>query len=470
MKTQQGQYKIGIIGLGVMGRNILLNISEKGFLVAGYDTDPSKVKGLYKEKTSENIFCTVDPEKFIESLSTPRTIMILVPAGPPVDTVINVFQPLLHDGDIIIDAGNSYFKDTILRSQKIEKEGILYLGTGISGGKEGARHGPSIMPGGNKEAYEKVRTVFEAIAAHINGQPCVEYIGSGGSGHYVKMVHNGIEYAIMQLISETYDLMKRGLYLSNSEIQETFNEWNQGDINSYLLEITAQIFKKTDIKTGKFIIDDILDVARQNDTGMWTSESAMEIHVPAPTIDTAVSMRNLSGYSKDRATASKILLKAKSPFTGEKKIFLYQLQNALYTAMIMTYAQGFSILLKASETYQFHLDPGKVARIWSGGCIIRSVILDEIMKAFSNNHHLTNLLLDPELSKKINEKEKYLRQVISQAIISGIPVPAFMSVLAYFDSLRSIWLPANLIQAQRDYFGDHQYERYDSPGLFHTKW
>lgn len=470
MEIQKEQCEIGIIGLGVMGRSILLNISDKGFSVAGYDSDVAKVKTLQPENKDQRIYASYDLVKFISSLRTPRAVVILVPAGTPVDSVIANLQPLLKPGDILIDAGNSFFEDTDRRSQMLEEKGILFIGMGISGGKEGARYGPSIMPGGNKEAYERVHPILEAISAKVNNKPCVAYLGNGSVGHYVKMIHNGIEYAMMQLIAETYDLMKRGLCLSNNEIHDTFYEWNQGELNSYLLEITAQIFKKKDPKTENYLIDEILDIARQNGTGYWASANAMDINIPTPTIDVAVTMRNFSALHKEREIASKSLHRIVNPFEGDRSSFLIQLSHALQAAMIIAYAQGFSIISKASELYGFHLNLATVAQVWRGGCIIRAALLEIIMKAFNANNSLPSLLLDPELSKKLNANEKYLRQVISMAIKSGVPVPGFMSSLAYVDSLRSRWLPANLIQAQRDYFGDHNYERYDSQGSFHTKW
>ena len=428
------------------------------------------MKSLQEESSDKTIVCTGDLQKFISSLRLPRAILILVPAGNPVDAVISDILPLLQPGDTLIDAGNSFFKDTDSRAEKLEQKGILFIGSGISGGKEGARHGPSIMPGGNKEAYLRVCHVFSLIAAKADEMPCVAYLGTGSVGHYVKMVHNGIEYAMMQLIAETYDIMKRGMCLNNEEIHNIFSEWNQGELNSYLLEISAQIFRKKDVKTGKFLIDDILDIAGQNGTGMWTSESAMELQIPIPTIDTAVTMRNISALHKEREIASKTLLKLISSFDGDKNAALFQLQGALYSAMIITYAQGFSLLTKASEKYNFHLNTATVALIWRGGCIIRSAMLNDIMKALDIVNKLPNLLLYPELAKKTRDNEKYLRHVIIMAIKSSVPVPALMASLAYLDSLRSKWLPANLIEAQRDYFGDHKYRRYDSEGSFHTKW
>jgi 6-phosphogluconate dehydrogenase len=341
---------------------------------------------------------------------------------------------------------------------------------GVSGGEEGARHGPSIMPGGPQKAYERVRPVFEAAAAKVNGDPCVTYLGPGPAGHFVKMVHNGIEYGVMQLIAETYDLMKRGLGLNDDELLEVYTEWNTGELNGYLVEITAHIFSKTDEKTGKRLIDEILDVAKQKGTGMWTSQSAMELQVPIPTIDVAVAMRNLSAFEEQRERASAVLQRPVRHFGGDRAAFLTQLRRALYAAMIITYAQGLAILSTASDKYEYHLDLEAVARIWRGGCIIRAALLEDIRAAFRAKRDLSNLLLDPNLSQKVMEHQEDLRRVVCQAGELGVPAPGLMVSLGYLDAYRSAWLPANLIQAQRDYFGAHTYERIDAKGMFHTEW
>ena len=396
--------------------------------------------------------------------------MMLVPAGAPVDSVIKDLLEQLQSDDLIIDAGNSYFKDTNLRASRLEEKGIHFIGVGISGGEEGARYGPSIMPGGLKESYERVRPIFEATAAKVNNLPCVTYLGPGSAGHFVKMVHNGIEYAMMQLISETYDLMKRGLNFTDDQLYDVYNEWNNGELNSYLMEITGNIFNKADEKTGKRLIDEILDVARQKGTGMWTSQSAMELQVPIPTIDLAVAMRDISVYENQRESAAKVLQCSTLIFKGDQNTFLTQLRHALYTGMIITYAQGMALLTVASDKYNYNLDLEAVARIWRGGCIIRAGLLEDIQNAFHTKNDLPNLLMDPNLSKKIIENQEHLRYIVCRGAELGVPVPAMMASLGYLDAYRSPWLPANLIQAQRDYFGAHTYERIDAKGTFHTEW
>ena len=469
-QQSQQRFEIGMVGLGVMGRNLLLNMADHGFSVAGYDKDPSKVEALRNESAERGIQGAADIKEFIGLLRQPRAVMMLVPAGRPVDSVINDLLPHLQEGDLIIDAGNSYFKDTDLRARHLAEKRIQFLGVGVSGGEEGARHGPSIMPGGPQKAYERVRPVFEAAAAKVNGDPCVTYLGPGPAGHFVKMVHNGIEYAVMQLIAETYDLMKRGLGLNDNELLEVYTEWNTGELNGYLVEITAHIFSKTDEKTGKRLIDEILDVAKQKGTGMWTSQSAMELQVPIPTIDVAVAMRNLSAFEEQRERASAVLQRPARHFGGDRTAFLTQLRRALYAAMIITYAQGLAVLSTASDKYEYHLDLEAVARIWRGGCIIRAALLEDIRAAFRAKRDLSNLLLDPNLSQKVMEHQENLRQVVCQAGELGVPAPGLMVSLGYLDAYRSAWLPANLIQAQRDYFGAHTYERIDAKGTFHTEW
>ena len=468
METER--HEIGMIGLGVMGRNMLLNMADHGFPVAGYDKDPGKVEALQKESAEHDIHGVANIKDFIGLLRRPRAIMMLVPAGPPVDSVIADLLPHLETGDLIIDAGNSYFKDTNLRAGNLTAKGILFLGVGVSGGEEGARHGASIMPGGPEEAYERVRALLEAVAAKVKGDACVAYLGPGSAGHFVKMVHNGIEYAVMQLLAETYDLMKRGLGLSDDELREVYDTWNQGELNGYLIEITGRIFGKVDERTGKRLIDEILDVAKQKGTGMWTSQSAMELQVPIPTIDLAVAMRDLSVFEKQRETAGEIFHRPIPPFAGDRKAFVDKIGHALHTAMIVVYAQGMAVLAAASDQYKYHLDLETVARIWRGGCIIRAVLLEDIRMAYRNQPGLPNLLLAPELSQKVIAHEEDLRRVVCAAIELGLPAPCFMTALSYFDGYRSAWLPANLIQAQRDYFGAHSYERIDVKGTFHTDW
>jgi len=469
MQPQQ-RCEIGMVGLGVMGRNFVLNMADHGFSVAGYDKDPKQVEALKTESAGREIRSVGNINDFIALLCSPRAIMVLVPAGPPVDSVINDLLPHLDKDDLIIDAGNSYFKDTDVRARNLTAKGIRFLGVGISGGEEGARHGPSIMPGGPKEAYERVRPVFEAPAAKVNGDPCVTWLGPGSSGHFVKMVHNGIEYAMMQLISETYDLMKRGWGMNDDELHNVYSTWNQGELNGYLLEITGHIFAKQDEKTGRRLIDEILDVARQNGTGLWTSQSAMELQVPLPTIDLAVAMRDLSVLTKEREQVAAIYQRSIASFNSDRDAFLKQLGRALFAGMITVYAQGMALLGLASNKYGYHLDLEAVARIWRGGCIIRAALLEDICAAFQARRDLPNLLLDSNLSRKLAEHQEDLRQVVCQAAGAGVPAPGLMVSLGYLDAYRSSWLPANLIQAQRDYFGSHTYERIDAKGTFHTEW
>jgi 6-phosphogluconate dehydrogenase len=469
-KQSKQRHKIGMVGLGVMGRNLVLNMADHGYAVAGYDKDATKVEALRKESADREISGAANINDFIALLRMPRAIMLLVPAGAPVDSVIKDLLPHLDKGDLIIDAGNSYFKDTDLRARNLAAKGIQFLGVGVSGGEEGARRGPSIMPGGPKDAYERVRPIFEAAAAKVNGDACVSYLGPGSAGHFVKMVHNGIEYGVMQLIAETYDLMKRGLGLNDDEVHEVYALWNKGELNGYLVEITSNIFAKQDEKTDRRLIDEILDVAKQKGTGMWTSQSAMELQVPIPTIDLAVAMRDLSVFTKEREEASAIYQRSIRRLPGDRNAFLTQLGHALNAAMIITYAQGLALLAVASEKYAYHLDLGTVARIWRGGCIIRAALLEDICAAFRARRDLPNLLLAPNLSHRLMEHQECLRQVVCRAAELGIPSPGLMVSLGYFDAYRSGWLPANLIQAQRDYFGAHTYERSDAKGVFHTEW
>src|ERR1035437_1816929 len=468
MKAQQ--LEIGMIGLGVMGRNLLLNMAYHGHSVAGYDKDAAKVAALRQEAENRDIRDAADIKEFIALLRKPRAVMMLVPAGPPVDSVINDLLAHLQPGDLIIDAGNSYFKDTDVRLRNLAAKGIQFLGVGVSGGEEGARHGPSIMPGGPKKAYERVRSVLEAVAARLSGDPCVTYLGPGSAGHFVKMVHNGIEYGVMQLLAEAYDLMKRSLSMNDDEMGETYALWNKGELNGYLVEITGHIFSRQDEKTGKRLLDEILDVAEQKGTGMWTSQSAMELQVPIPTIDLAVAMRDLSVFEGQRKKASVILRRPLRSLRGDRDAFLTSLRGALYAAMILTYAQGLAVLTAASDKLEYHLNLEAVARIWRGGCIIRAALLEDICAAFRAQPDLPNLLLDANLSRKVMVHQEDLRRVVCQAAESGVPVPVLTVSLGYLDAYGSAWLPANQIQAQRDYFGAHTYERIDAKGTFHTEW
>ena len=462
--------KIGMVGLGVMGRNFLLNIAEHGFSVAGYDKDPKRVAQLREETGDLPVQAAETVTDFLALLSKPRAVMMLVPAGPIVDSVIHDLIPHLDQGDLIIDAGNSHFTDTDLRQKTLEEKGMHFFGMGVSGGEYGARHGPSMMPGGPKQAYSVVRPVLEACAAHVDGDPCVTYLGPRSAGHYVKMVHNGIEYGIMQLLAETYDLLHHGLGLSNDELGDLFAEWNQAELNGYLVEITADIFRKVDDETGKRLIDVVLDAARQKGTGMWTSQDALSLHEPTPNIDIAVAMRNLSGLDGERAAFAKKFDASRKPYQGERDRLIEQVRHSLYAAIIMTYAEGMAQLRSASKEYEYDLNLADVARIWRGGCIIRSALLEPIREAYTQQPHLLNLLLDDTLGKAVSERITDLRTVAQTAIGLGVPTPGFTAALTYFDSLRAEHLPANLIQAQRDYFGSHTYERVDERGVFHTEW
>lgn len=466
----QETYQIGMVGLGVMGRNLVLNMADHGFRVVGYDRDPKQVAQLQQEAAERPVAAVATVEEFVAALAVPRAIMLLVPAGNPVDAVIQSLLPHLAPGDLLIDGGNSYYKDTSLRVKTLAEKGIAFLGVGISGGESGARHGPSIMPGGDPQAYARVQAIFEAAAAKVDGNPCVTYLGPDAAGHYVKMIHNGIEYGLMQLIAESYDLMKRGLGLADHELSAVYREWNAGELNSYLLEISADIFLQVDPVTGDCLIDQILDAAKQKGTGKWMSQDAMDLGVPVPTVDTAVAMRHLSALKADRVGADALLDGPATTFAGDRSAIIEQLRNALYFGMILTYAQGMAQLQVASTSYAYGLDLAAVAHIWRGGCIIRAELLDEIGRAYQANPQLTTLLVDTKFAETLMACQSDLRTIISQAVAHGIPVPGLMSALAYFDSYGSSRLPANLIQAQRDYFGAHTYERIDEKGVFHTEW
>lgn len=473
MKNSQlvtGKCVIGIVGLGVMGQNLMLNMADHGISVAGYDQDSSKIQRLQKIIAGHSIQVTADLKIFMELLQSPRAILLLVPAGAAVDAVINQLLPYLRPNDLIMDAGNSYFKDTDVRLQQCKKNHIHFLGVGISGGEDGARHGPSIMPGGAQEAYQRVRPIFEAIAAKADDMPCVSYLGEGSAGHFIKMVHNGIEYAMMQLIAEVYDIMKRGLHLNNAEMQAIFAKWNAGELKSYLLEITSHIFNKRE-ETGTSTLDTILGVVKQKGTGMWTSQSARELQVPIPTIDLAVTLRDFSALIKEREQAAALYqYSVRELIVQDRDHFLTALSQALLTSMIIVYAQGMALISVASERYHYHIHLEDVARVWRNGCIIRSKLLDDIYAAFHAQHNLPNLLLDTHLAKKVMTLSGSLREVICQSVTAGLPVAALMASLSYLDTYRSAWLPANLIQAQRDYFGAHTYQRIDAQGIFHTDW
>jgi 6-phosphogluconate dehydrogenase len=463
--------EIGVIGLGTMGRNLALNLADHGFPVAVYNRTAAKTREfLAQEVGLRDIRSAYELKEFAALLRRPRAILVMVAAGEAVDTVIRELLPLLDHGDLLIDGGNSHFTDTSRRSRSLAAKGLWFMGLGVSGGEAGARYGPSLMPGCQREAYDRVAPMLEAIAAQVNGEPCVAFLGPGSAGHYVKMVHNGIEYAIIQLIAETYDLMKRGLGLTPKELHRVYAAWNDTELSSFLVEITARIFLKKDDKTGQPLVDLIRDEARQKGTGMWTSWEAMDLQVGTPTIDIAVVMRDLSGYKAERQVAAQVLQGPKITFSGDRARLLEKLPNALYAGLIAAYAQGLALLKKASATYNYGLNLETVARIWRGGCIIRAALLEEIRAAFQARPDLPNLLLDPKLAREFLARQGDLREVVRVAADLGLPAPALMLTLAYFDAYRSAWLPANLIQAQRDYFGAHTYERLDGPGVFHTDW
>ncbi|WP_026486789.1 NADP-dependent phosphogluconate dehydrogenase [Caldanaerobius polysaccharolyticus] len=462
---------IGVIGLGVMGQNLALNIEENGYSVAVYNRTEEVTKDFVEKfGQGKRILPQYTLSEFVASLKKPRKVLLMVKAGGPVDMVIQSLVPLLDKGDIVIDGGNSYFKDTVRRYRELSEKGILFLGTGISGGEEGARKGPSIMPGGSREAWDQVKDILRSIAAKVDGVPCCDYIGPDGAGHYVKMVHNGIEYGDMQLISEAYFLMRELLKMPVDRIRDVFIKWNEGELNSYLIQITADVLSKIDEETGLPLIDVILDTAQQKGTGKWTSQEALEIGALAPTIAEAVFARFISARKSERVKASKVLKGVQPSFDGDEERVIDDIQKALYASKICSYAQGFDILKLASETYKWDLNLGNIALLWRGGCIIRAQFLDRIKQVYDRNADLDNLLLDPYFKESIEKAMDGWRRVVALAVQNGIPVPSFASALGYYDSYRRDRLPANLIQAQRDYFGSHTYERIDKEGVFHTQW
>ena len=459
-----------MIGLGTMGRNLLLNLADHNFAVAGYDKDAEKVGLLAKEGQGKPVegFAALAP--FLGSIATPRTVMMLVPAGKIVDSVIDELRPLLAPGDIIIDGGNSHFTDTERRAKALEAEGFHFFGMGVSGGEEGARFGPSMMPGGDKQAYQVVQPMFEAIAARVGDEPCVTYIGPGAAGHFVKMVHNGIEYGLMQLIAETYAVLKTGLGLDNAAIGEVFTQWNASRLQSFLLDITKDIFGFIAPNTDHLLLDDIKDEARSKGTGKWTSQVAMDLELPIPTVDAAVSMRDLSKYKALREQLAGLYAPAAAGLAVDRDAFLGQLEQAFYFSMAITYAQGMHLLSKASKDFGYDLNLAEIAKIWRGGCIIRSGFLNEIFNAFQGTPGLEHLLLDGAVQQVVSASAPGARAVVSAAVVAGLPLPAYAAALNYFDSLRTARLPSNLIQAQRDYFGAHTYELIGKEGVFHTQW
>ncbi|MCY8807276.1 NADP-dependent phosphogluconate dehydrogenase [Bacillus atrophaeus] len=463
--------QIGVIGLAVMGKNLALNIESRGFSVSVYNRSSSKTEEFLQEAQGKNVVGTYSIEEFVQSLEAPRKILLMVKAGAATDATIQSLLPHLEKDDILIDGGNTYYKDTQRRNKELAESGIHFIGTGVSGGEEGALKGPSIMPGGQKEAHELVKPILEAIAAKVDGEACTTYIGPDGAGHYVKMVHNGIEYGDMQLISESYFILKQVLGLSAEELHEVFAEWNKGELDSYLIEITADIFTKKDEETGKPLVDVILDKAGQKGTGKWTSQSALDLGVPLPIITESVFARFISAMKDERVKASSLLAGPEAkPVTENKAELIEAVRKALFMSKICSYAQGFAQMKAASDEYNWDLKYGEIAMIFRGGCIIRAAFLQQIKEAYDREPELDNLLLDNYFKNIVESYQGALRQVISLAVSQGVPVPSFSSALAYYDSYRTAVLPANLIQAQRDYFGAHTYERTDKEGVFHTEW
>ncbi|MES2332524.1 MAG: NADP-dependent phosphogluconate dehydrogenase [Bacteroidota bacterium] len=469
--TENKKYRFGMIGLGTMGCNLLLNIADHDFSAAGYDKNADKVAILNQLGQGKNVKGFTDISNFIQSLESPRVLMMLVPAGKIVDDVIAELLPLLDKGDIIIDGGNSHFTDTERRSAALEKTGFHFFGMGISGGEEGARHGPSMMPGGDKQAYKHVQPVFEAIAARVGNEPCVIYVGPGASGHFVKMVHNGIEYALMQQIADTYEILRKGLRLDNGSIHNIFSQWNSGRLQSFLLEITAEIFSVKNAGGNHLLLDDIKDEAKAKGTGKWTSQVAMDLNLSTPTIDIAVSMRDLSVYKSLRTAAAAIYTdESNESLTDKPDEFITSLEQAFYFCMITTYAQGMHLLYRASLTYNYGLELDQIAKIWRGGCIIRSSFLKDIYTAFTANAELEHLFLDTPVQSLLKNSLPGIRKVVSDAAIHGLAVPAYAASLSYFDAFRSENMSSNLIQAQRDFFGAHTYELIGKEGVFHSQW
>lgn len=465
--------QVGVIGMAVMGKNLALNIESRGYSVSIYNRTTSKTEAVIKENPDKKVVATYDLEEFVNSLETPRKILLMVQAGKGTDAVIQQLLPFLDKGDILIDGGNTYYKDTIRRSEELADSGINFIGTGVSGGEEGALLGPAIMPGGQKEAYDLVAPILEEIAAKApaDGEPCVTYIGPNGAGHYVKMVHNGIEYGDMQLIAESYHVLKDVVGLTNDEMAEVFREWNTGELDSFLIEITADALTKVDPDTGKPVVDIILDRAGNKGTGKWTSQSALDLGLPLPLITESVFARYISAMKEERVAASKVLPKPeKKEFTGDKKELIEKIREALYFSKIMSYAQGFAQMGVASEEYGWDLQYGEIAKIFRAGCIIRARFLQDITDAYERNPHMKNLVLDEYFMDISKRYQQSVRDLVGLAVQHGVPIPAFSSAIAYYDSYRSERLPANIVQAQRDYFGAHTYERVDKEGDYHFDW
>ena len=461
---------MGLVGLGVMGENLALNLERNGFAVAGFDLDAAKRHSFAKRTQGLRAQAAESLAALVASLSVPRRVWLMVPAGAPVDAVLAELRPLLSAGDVVIDGGNTLFTDTQRRIQALDGSGILYVGAGVSGGEEGALRGPALMPGGSPEAWPLVRPFLQAIAAKADdGQPCCEWMGPGGAGHFVKMVHNGIEYADMQMICEAYALMK-DLGMTALEMSAVFREWNAGELGSYLIDITADILAQTDPETGQALVDVILDTAEQKGTGKWTSQVALDLGVSAPTIADAVFARTMSAVKAERVAAAQVLVGPAPQPAPERHMVLAQIQRALLAAKICAYAQGFALLKAADREHQWQLPMAQVASVWRAGCIIRAHLLQDIRRAFADANDLTNLLVDPHFARVMADSQQALREVVAMAALRGVAVPAFMSALSYYDAYRCARSPANLLQAQRDYFGAHTYQRLDKPGKFHTQW
>lgn len=464
-------YDIGLVGLAVMGENLALNIERNGYSVAVFNRSITKINEFINNKARDKNFGGAQSiEEFIGMLKIPRKIILMVKAGNPVDEMIEQFLPYLSSGDLLMDCGNSFFEDTRRRYKDLSEKGIRYLGIGVSGGEEGALNGPSIMVGGTPEAFKEVEALYSSISARVKDEQCSFLFGPDGAGHYVKMVHNGIEYADMQLIAEIYHLMKAALGLNTQEIGTVFTTWNKGDLESYLIEITGQVFERRDEDTGLALVEQILDKAGQKGTGKWTSQNALELGVPVPTITEAVFARYMSALKGERVNASKIIFGPNASYTGDKSQFITALHDALYSSKVCCYAQGFALLKAASSSYNWGLNYAEIAKVWRGGCIIRAQFLNRITEAYEHNPELSNLMLDPFFLRILESAQTNWRLVIKTAKELGIPTPALTASLDYFDSYRLAVLPANLIQAQRDYFGAHTYERIDRPGVFHTEW
>ena len=462
--------QFGMIGLGTMGLNLVLNIADKGFAVCGYDRSPDQQKKLAEEGAGKPVQVATTMQELVNNLEKPRRIMMLVPAGKIVDAVIDEVSPLLQPGDILIDGGNSHFTDTDKRIERLKSTDIHFTGMGVSGGEDGARLGPSMMPGGSIEGYAELKNILEKIAAQTSDGPCVSFIGSGSAGHYTKMVHNGIEYAMMQLISEVYGILKTMGGLTNYELQQVFTDWNKTELQSFLIEITATVLHKKDDETGQPLVDMILDKARQKGTGMWTSQNAMDLNVPLTIIDAAVSMRYLSAMKDDRVIAAAKYSLQKNETAIDKSQLLLLCKNALHFGFLLSYAQGLQLLSVASGTYKYGINIAEVIRVWKGGCIIRSVLLNDLQKAYQQDTALTNIIQSPVFQPALKALRNDAATLVRTATAAAIPVAALSASLQYFDAFISAQLPANLIQGQRDYFGAHTYERIDKPGSFHTEW